>query len=185
MKMRGTGSRLIARLKRGNANPLIALLPFGLTMLITPLAPMTVLASESRHDLTGHKHIALFLGTGEESSDASHWHPADAVGIEFEYRLSNSMGIGVVIEDLNVDNRGNTVIIAPFSYHFGSGFRAFAGPGYEFANSGLKSNFLFRVGIGYEFRISERWSVAPELLNDFVDRNGETWLAGIAVGYGF
>ncbi len=139
------GKRTLCKLV---ATPVLAL-ALSINLLATKQAP----AADDHHDMTGHKHIALFLGTGEEFEDADHWHEAEALGLEFEYRLSNSVGVGAVIEHLNITNRGNTVIVAPFSYHIGKGFRAFAGPGYEFKNSTLESKFLLRVGIGYEFHI--------------------------------
>ena len=136
-------------------------------------------------DMAGHSHVAVFLGAGEESSDSSHWHEADALGFEYEFRLSNRWGIGAVVEDLNVENRGNTVVVMPISLHVGKGLRAFAGPGVEFKGDSFKEKPLIRLGAGYEFHLGKHWTMAPELIYDLVDRKGSTWLAGIAIGYGF
>ena len=155
-----------------------------LMLAFTPAA----FAADDEHGAAGHKHIALFLGAGKEELPNGTEHDAKAVGFEFEYRLSDSWGIGAVVEALDVDYRGNTVVVVPVSFHFGGGFRAFAGPGYEFKENKRKDKGVFRVGFGYEFHINEHWTIAPEVLNDFLGddgKHGDTWLVGVAIGYGF
>ena len=156
-------------------------------LLVTCLAAAApALGADPGHgDMTGHKHLALFLGVGEEDTASGQKHDAEAVGVEYEYRLNNEWGIGAVVERLDVHGKTNTVVVVPFSYHFGGGFRAFFGPGYEFKAVASKDKALARIGLGYEFHVNEHWTIAPEVLNDFIDGGYNTWLVGVAIGYGF
>ena len=132
----------------------------------------------------GHKHLSVIISAGEEETKEKR-HNARAFGVDFQYRLSDNWSIGGVVERLEVDDARNTVVVVPFSYHFGGGFRAFAGPGYEFKAVQTKDKALIRVGLGYEFHLNDHWTLAPEAINDFLDGEGNTWLVGIAIGYGF
>ncbi len=149
------------------------------------IVPAAFASDDGHHGMAGHKHIALFVGSGQEEDKAAHTHSATAIGLEFEYRLNDEWGIGGVVERLRAHGHDNTVVVVPVSYHFGGNFRAFAGPGWEFDDRGGKDKFLARLGFGYEFHINDHWTVAPEALVDFVENGHKTWLLGIAIGYGF
>lgn len=69
--------------------------------------------------------------------------------------------------------------------HFSNGLRLFAAPGYLLASGSAKDKWLFRAGISYEIHISERWTIAPEVFNDFLEGGGDTRVAGVAIGCGF
>lgn len=70
----------------------------------------------------------------------------------------------------------------PVSYHMNEKWRFFAGPGLE---SGDAEKFFMRVGISREFELSDRWSASPEFVVDFIEGGAQTYLLGIAIGYGF
>jgi hypothetical protein len=153
-------------------------------LVIGGLGTPSASAEEGGHSAAGHKHIALFAGAGSEETPTKS-HEAKALGLEFEYRLSDRWGIGATLESLDVHHRGNVVVVVPFSYHFGGGFRAFAGPGYELKQQERNDKGLLRIGIGYEIHLNERWTLAPEALVDILEGDGDTWLVGLALGYGF
>ncbi len=147
--------------------------------------PQAVLASEAHGSVAGHKHIALFLGTGKEDDGHSHTHDADAIGLEFQYRLDAKWAIGAVLERVDVGSHTSTVLVVPFSRFFGDSVRVFGGPGYEFKPGARKDKALLRAGIGYEFELNEKWSLAPEAQVDLIEGGANTWLVGVAIGYGF
>jgi hypothetical protein len=47
-----------------------------------------------------------------------------------------------------------------------------------------ETEFLFRAGVAYEFELSERWAVIPEVNVDFVDGE-EAFVFGLSFGFGF
>ena len=147
--------------------------------------PHAVHASDAHGSVAGHKHIALFLGIGKEDDGHGHTHDADAIGLEFQYRLDDKWGIGAVLERVDVGSHTSTVAVVPFSRFFGDSIRIFGGPGYEFKPNARKDKALLRAGIGYEFELSDKWSLAPEAQIDLIEGGESTWLVGVALGYGF
>ncbi len=71
----------------------------------------------------------------------------------------------------------------PVSFHATENWRLFAGPGFE--SHSEKNKFLMRFGIGYEISLNESWSASPEILVDFIEGGANTYVIGVAVGYGF
>ena len=133
-------------------------------------------ADQGEEFLEYRHHIAVSLGNThtEENEDAF------TIGLDYEYRLSSLVGVGVLgeyaTEDLNT-----WVVGGPFALHPGAGWRLVAMPGIEIADD--ETEFLFRVGAGYEFEI-ERFTLMPEVNADFVD--GETNLFfGASLGLKF
>jgi len=139
---------------------------------------------ESGHNESGHSHLALFLGAGKEEV-GDHRESAEAVGITYEYRFPSRWDFGAALERLEVGGHANTVAVIPAGYHFSNGLRLFAGPGYVFASDPGEDRWLFRAGISYEIHIGERWTISPEVFNDFLEGGGDTWIAGLAIGRGF
>jgi hypothetical protein len=161
---------------------------FWATLLIAVLCTTSAFADDhgsAGHGAAGHKEVAVSISSGEEETATGKKHGAKALGLEFVYRISDEWGVGGVVERLDVHGKRNTVVVVPVSYHFGGGFRAFAGPGYEFNAQANKDKALIRIGLGYAFHINDHWSISPEVVNDFLNGHGDTWLAGIAIGYGF
>ena len=142
-------------------------------------------ADDGVHHGGGHKKVAMFVGAGEEENAQGGRHSAKAIGLEFEYGLNGKWAVGGVIEHLEVHGNKNTVVVVPVSYFPTKNFRVFAGPGYEFKAIASNDKALLRVGMGYTFRINDRWTLAPEAINDFVDGGYNMWLVGVALGYDF
>lgn len=74
-------------------------------------------------------------------------------------------------------------LAALVSFHPGGHWRLFAGPGYEFAEN--EDEFLIRIGVGYEFSVGDDWTLAPELVGDFLEGGKRTYILGLAVGREF
>jgi hypothetical protein len=121
-------------------------------------------------------HIAVSLGNTHTEEDED----AFTVGVDYEYRLSSLIGVGVLGE-YATGGLDTWVVGVPFALHPGAGWRLVAMPGMEIADD--ETAFLFRVGAGYEFEI-ERFTLMPEVNADFVD--GETNLFfGASLGVKF
>ncbi len=144
---------------------------------------MIALAADPGHgDLPRH-HVALFLGAGVETKRDGENESAFAIGGEYEYRFHEKWGIGAAVEGLGRDTIRDGVLVVPISFHPSGGWRLFAGPGYEFTEKHDKP--LLRVGAGYEFHLQGHWTISPEIVGDFISGGAQTWLAGVAIGYGF
>ena len=102
-----------------------------------------------------------------------------ALGVEYERRLSNSFGIGLLAEhtfgDLNF-----WVYAVPFAYHTGR-WKLYVAPGIEDGDHGSES--LLRIGAEYGFEVGE-WEISPQLDVDFIGGE-EVWVLGVVFGKGF
>ena len=132
------------------------------------------------HHALPHHHLALVIGAVTESKEGHEDEHGLAVGIEYEFRFHERWGVGVAVERLSGDHLDATVVALPVSLHPSGGLRLMAGPGIEFAEEGNES--LWRLGAGYEFEIGAPWTLAPEIVVDFISGGGTTWVAGIALG---
>jgi hypothetical protein len=70
----------------------------------------------------------------------------------------------------------------PLFLHPYKGWRFQAAPGLEHRDS--DDEFLFRLGVAYEFMLTDQWIVMPEIAVDFVDGE-EAYVYGLVLGYGF
>jgi len=146
-------------------------------------APVVARAADTGHgDLPRH-HVGLFVGAGVETKRTGEDESAFAIGGVYEYRFHEKWGIGAAVEGLGSDTIRDLVIAVPVSFHPSGGWRLFAGPGYEFTEK--HNNPLLRVGVGYAFHLREHWSISPEIVGDFISGGAQTWLVGVALGYGF
>jgi len=133
---------------------------------------------------SGHSHLGLFVGAGTEDSGSA-THSARAAGLVYEYKPGNGWDLGGVLELLEAHNHTNTVAVLVAGYTFANGVRLFGGPGYEFKDDPRKDKWLLRAGLGYEFHLSDRWTLSPEAYVDVLDNSDAVWIAGLVLGYGF
>ena len=153
----------------------------AVALLLAIRAPVHASENESHG---GHSHIGIFAGVGEEQAKG-HSHSAKGFGLVYEYKFPTHMDIGIVVERLEVDGHANTLAVIPFGYTFDSGFRLFAGPGYEFKGNPTKDKWLLRAGVAYEFELSERWTLSPEVFVDALENGTKVYVGGVVLGYGF
>ena len=159
---------------------------FRLRILVLSVAvllltmPLQVLAAEEKNE--EHKeshyhrnHVGFFLGnTHEEGKDEF------TTGLDYEYRFSQYVGIGVLLEYVGEDEREGVGMI-PLFLHPYKGFRFVAAAGAKLKEGETK--FISRLGIGYRFPIGD-WTIAPEFNLDFTE--GKTVeVYGVSLGYGF
>ncbi|TXE10497.1 hypothetical protein ES711_00895 [Gelidibacter salicanalis] len=134
---------------------------------------------------SGQHHIALFNGA---TSNFTHNTTAYTVGLDYEYRLSKLIGLGVLGELILTESEeilaGIAVIVHPFK-----GLKFSAAPLVAFAEEHAmgheakkKASFLFRVGVGYDFHVW-KLSYGPAVNFDF--GKTESLNYGLAMGYSF
>ena len=130
-----------------------------------------------------HHHLGAFAGFVSESRPGKSDENGYAAGLVYEFRFHEHWGISGAVEGLGSDFVRNMTIVVPASWHPAGGLRFFAGPGYEFTDK--KDEFLVRVGLGYEFHLGGKWTLAPEMMFDYVESDTTIWLAGLVLGYEF
>ena len=148
-------------------------------VLLIMMAPGTT-AAEEEHEghegVHGHQHrLELFLGnTHDEGEDGF------TVGIGYEYRLNEILGIGGLVEHVGGD-LNEFIGAVPLFIHPYKGWIFILAPGFDYRQD--RHDFLFRAGVAYEFEIG-RWSITPAFNVDFVEGE-EVLVYGLSFGYGF
>ncbi len=153
-----------------------------LTMLLAICAPFVFAQTDEHepnfdHETTHDFHpnlLALFVGVTDEGR-----HEALALGIEYERRLNESFGVGVLAEHTFGD-LDFWVYAVPFAYHAGR-WKFYIAPGVEKGDHG--SEFLVRIGGEYAFEVGA-WEISPQLNVDLVDGD-EVYVLGVTFGKGF
>ena len=98
------------------------------------------------------------------------------MGLEYEYRVSQLLGLGITAEHVAGEFDTN-VFVAPIALHSGP-WKVYAGPGIEDGEEG--SEFLMRVGLEYGFHFGE-YEISPQVDVDFVDGE-QLFVLGVVVG---
>jgi hypothetical protein len=148
-------------------------------------APYLLAAEQTQaaHSEPGHYHrnsVGLFLGgTYEDTHHGS--ENGFAIGFSYERRLSALLGVGGFYEYVGGDfdkwSIGVPLFIHP--YH---AWRLQLAPGLEHREG--EDEFLFRIGVAYDFMISKQWAIIPEFNVDLVDGE-EAFVFGLTLGFGF
>ena len=144
------------------------------------MVPLQALATEEEHE--EHKephyhinHIGLFLGSTHEEGEHDF-----TIGLDYEYRFSQYVGIGLLGEYVGKPEREGVILI-PLFIHPHKGFRFIAAPGIKPKKD--EEKFIWRLGVAYRFPIGN-WTIAPEFNVDFTE--GKTVeVFGVSIGYGF
>ena len=140
-------------------------------------------AEETGHSKLPHHHVAVFAGGGVEIESSHSDRAGFALGLIYEYRFHEHWGIGASVDALGQNTSRNSAMAFSVSYHPTDRWRLFAGPGVEFTDHG--SEFLVRMGVGYEIPLTGHWTLAPELAADFIEGGTILLIGGVALGYQF
>ncbi len=120
-----------------------------------------------------HHTLGVFLGDTTETRR----NQGFTLGLEYEYRLSETFGVGAIVEHVGGDFDTNVAVL-PLAYHRGP-WKLYAGPGIEDSEE-AGGEFLVRVGLEYGFHVGN-YELSPQIDVDFVD-NEHLFIFGITVG---
>jgi hypothetical protein len=156
--------------------------PF-LILAASGMVSMPALAEENDGyesvEAEGPHIIELFLGNTRSETHNGHEN-AFSVGVSYHYLFNPAVSVGVLAEYAS-DPLDSWVLGAPIVFRVGEGWHLTAMPGVEREHG--ESEFLFRLGVGYEFEFTE-YSLMPEVNVDFVD--GEVAVViGASIGFRF
>jgi hypothetical protein len=119
--------------------------------------------------------IAIFLGL-TTNTDAT----AGTFGVDYQYRLSPPVGIGLVLDHAAGDI--NSTLLAPALFLHLLSWELTLAPAVEFVDS--ETSFVFRAGLEYEIKLPY-FSISPAINVDF-ERGGEPALVyGLSFGMEF
>ena len=152
-------------------------------LIITASHLLAAEQTTATHPDAGHHHqsvVEFFVGnTYEDSHHGS--ENGFTVGFTYERRLSALWGVGGSYEYAAGDFDKWSIAV-PLFIHPYKGWRFELAPGLEHKKS--EDAFLLRIGAAYEFMLSNRWMLIPEIAVDFVDGD-EAIVYGLAFGFGF
>jgi hypothetical protein len=136
-------------------------------------------------------HLSVIVGYTWEDGEEENTD-AEMLGIDYEYRLSEFLGLGAVVEHA-FDPLGATTALAVADLHVWRGLAIQTGPGVEFIDRRIerdgeqekeeKELFVYRVGVLYEFE-QGNLTISPQLHLD-VTKDAESLIFGIAFGFAF
>ena len=146
-------------------------------------------SDENKHAHFHKHHIALFNGL---TSNFTHNSTDYSIGLDYEYRLSQFIGTGILVEYIAME-KGEILGGLPLFMHFTKGLKLTAAPllvnkEEHHENSGHHTeesrvtDFAFRLGAGYGFHVG-KLSLAPSINFDMGESNALVY--GINIGLGF
>lgn len=124
-------------------------------------------------------HLSVIAGaTILDVDDSEH---AFTLGLDYEYRVSERIGLGVVAERAfgPVDS---TTLLATADIHLWQGLAIQTGPGVEFVDD--DTAFVVRLGALYEFELGDGFTLSPQAHYDFSTAENAV-VVGVAVGRAF
>nr|WP_232363653.1 hypothetical protein [Alteromonas mediterranea] len=135
-------------------------------------------AKENAHhwQSTPH-HLSALVGT----TYTKECDNAFTLGIDYEYRLNDFLGVGFVAEYAYEDLDAYTYLLVA-DLHITNHFIAQIGPGLEFHGSHKME--VARLGLLYEFEMAGI-TVSPQLHYDYHRNHKSAVVAGLAIGMSF
>lgn len=147
----------------------------GVLLLATIMS--TSATAENEEGLHMPYHLSVFLGDTHIDGEGDN----PTIGIDFEYRVNQLLGIGTVVEYAGGELDATTAL-AVADIHLHEGWVMQLGPGFEHRHS--EEVFVSRVGLLYEFELNH-YTFSPQLHWDYHDGEENALVAGFAVGFSF
>lgn len=129
------------------------------------------------HWQTSPHHLSALIGTTYTKECGN----AFTLGFDYEYRLSDFLGVGMVAEYAADDLDAYTYLLVA-DLHVTHNFIVQVGPGVEFHGSHKME--VGRLGMLYEFEWAG-FTVSPQLHYDYHRNHKSAVVAGLAIGISF
>jgi hypothetical protein len=145
--------------------------------------------SEEKHQHTHKHHLSMFNGI---TSNFTHHSNDYSIGIDYEYRLNEKIGLGFIGEYINTKD-GEWVTGLPVFIHFAKGLKAIGSPilinkaehtedHSTHSDPKRKTEFAFRAGLSYSLHW-KKMSIGPVVNFDIGE--SQSLVYGISIGIGF
>lgn len=151
-------------------------------MLLMLLAANPVQAqTSSEHETSEGFHAPHHLSLLPANTHVRGEGDFASLGVDYEYRVNQLLGLGVVVEHA-FDGLDATTVLAVADVHLHGGLIMQLGPGVEFVED--HEIFVSRVGVLYEFEFG-RFTLSPQLHWDYHEHHENAVVAGLAFGFAF
>lgn len=129
----------------------------------------------------GAHHLSVILGGTHIEGEGT----AETIGLDYEYRISDRVGLGAVVEHAAGEIDATTSLAVVDVHPFNNQLIVQLGVGVE-ARSGDEEDdvFVARTGVLYEFGHG-RYSWSPQLHWDYHDGHPNAVVVGVAFGVAF
>ena len=123
--------------------------------------------------------VGLFLGATTKTSNG---HTEFSIGVEYERHLTELLGFGGVFEwEPSFEER---VLVAPALFiHPVGDLLVTVAPGAQFEEH--STQFVFRVGVAWEFELGDGFGLAPTISYDFVESGSDAVSYGLVLNFSF
>lgn len=145
-------------------------------------APQALAQTDVEYDKEVPHHLSVVIGgTSVPSANETEF----TIGVDYEYRISELLGLGAVVEYAAGDIDATT-ILAVADIHLWRGLALQIGPGFEIADEGGDTETLAigRFGALYEFQVGNRFTISPQVHYD-ISSGQDAVVFGIALGRAF
>ena len=149
-------------------------------------------ASPTKADHSSHhehlNHIAVFLGltAGGENEHHGKEDAALTIGFDYERRLTDRWGVGV-LGDMAFGDRREFIMGFPVFLHVGKSAKFLIAPGFERTKGDghhdAHSEFLMRFGCAYDVHL-KKITLSPAFNVDLLE-NEAIYVLGVNIGWGF
>jgi len=161
-----------------------------LSMAVATVMSGKVSAAEHEHGEQHHhmNHIAFLVGNAKEEQEDGHHESGGMWGIEYIRQIVNEhwrIGAAFEMETFGDNHDRYGVLAFPVSYFVTPSWRVFVAPGLEFGEHWKSEDGMIRLGTGYTFELTERFSITPEAQVDFVEGGKEVYVLSLAFGLAF
>ncbi len=140
------------------------------------LAALILVTNDANASSGAKHHLGLFVGS---TSNFSAPHTSFTLGSDYEYRVSNLLGVGLLGEMVFAEHK-EALVFGGLFVHPTQGLKIVFGNGSAFVED--KSHYVFRIGTAYDFHVGSL-SVTPTINFDFSDGNSFA-VYGITFGIG-
>lgn len=159
-------------------------------MRALPLLCFAALGAAASAEEGDHGHGDLWRSHPHHASVVlgGTWHgheEAETIGLDYEYRLNRTLGLGAVLE-YAADPLETTTFLVVADIHVWRGLAIQTGPGIEHIEEEHGDDedlFVYRIGALYEVEYGN-FTISPQLHLDVTDEN-DSIIGAIAIGWAF
>ena len=122
-------------------------------------------------------HVSVLPAMTVEASESA---SAFTLGVDYEYRASDFLGVGAVAEQA-FEEIDSTTLLAVVDLHITPQFVIQTGPGIEIFDD--TEEFAYRIGVLYEWELEGR-TLSPQVHYDLTSGE-DAWVFALALGFCF
>ena len=144
--------------------------------VVALLPACATMSPEGKHDWSHQPHhFSTILGSTIDDEES-----APTLGLDYEYRTNDIVGLGVVAE-YAFEDIDATTLLGVADIHLTDEFVVQTGPGIEFIDD--EEEAVYRLGMLYEFE-EGGWTVSPQIHYDWTSGE-DAVIIGLAFGLCF